>query len=84
VANNINGLSLVLPNLSHKAEYCRVMDRWKALESNIQPELMRRYSKRLGANVSLFQYDDINGILVLDFQYEFSKKSQVLLYESRN
>ena len=47
-----DGLSLVLPGAAHETEYCRVMDRWEALEKNIQPELMRRYSSKLGANVS--------------------------------
>ena len=28
------------------------MDRWETIEKNIQPELLRRYSKSLGANVS--------------------------------
>ena len=28
------------------------MDKWEAIEKNIQPELMRRYSSKLGANVS--------------------------------
>ena len=46
-----DNLTLELPNPGHEAEYCRVMDRWEALEKNIQPELMRRYSKKLGANV---------------------------------
>ena len=56
MANNINGLSLVIPNLSHETEYCRVMDKWEALETNIQPELMRRYSSRLDANVPFTQW----------------------------
>ncbi len=49
---NMDNFSLVIPNLSHEAEYSRVMDRWENFETNIQPELMRRYSKSLGANVS--------------------------------
>ncbi|KAI4453658.1 atp-binding cassette sub-family b [Holotrichia oblita] len=49
-------LSLVIPDLSHEAEYCRIMDRWEALETNIQPELMRRYSKKLGTNVSFARW----------------------------
>lgn len=49
---NPHALSLVIPNLSHEAEYARVMEKWEALEENIQPELLRRYSKKLGRNVS--------------------------------
>ena len=37
-----SGFALVLPEPSHAAEYTRVMDRWEAMEDNIQPELMRR------------------------------------------
>ena len=44
--------SLVLPDEIHKEAYIRMMDRWEAIEENIQPELLRRYSKSLGANVS--------------------------------
>lgn len=46
----------MIPDLRHKAEYCQVMDKWEALETNIQPELMRRYSERLGANVPFTQW----------------------------
>lgn len=49
---NMDALSLMLPNASHEAEYARVMDKWEALEDNIQPQLMRRYSSSAGANVS--------------------------------
>jgi len=45
-------LYLEIPNPSHEAAYCRMMDRWEALDENIQPELMRRYSSKLGANVT--------------------------------
>jgi predicted acetyltransferase len=51
-----DNLFLVIPNSSHETEYCRIMDRWEALETNIQPELMRRYSKKLGANVSFTKW----------------------------
>jgi predicted acetyltransferase len=54
--NSINELFLVIPDSSHEEEYCRVMDKWETLETNIQPELMRRYSKRLGANVPFSQW----------------------------
>lgn len=33
---------LEIPDLTHQAEYERVMGRWEQLEENIQPELMRR------------------------------------------
>lgn len=42
---------LEIPNASHEKEYVRMMDRWEALEDNIQPELLRRYSKSAGENV---------------------------------
>ncbi|MGI5900085.1 MAG: GNAT family N-acetyltransferase [Christensenellales bacterium] len=48
---DIAGFSLVIPDASHEAEYCRVMDRWEALETNIQPVLMRRYGKNPGETV---------------------------------
>ena len=49
---NTIGLSLIVPNAKHEKEYCRVMTKWEAIEPNMQPELMRRYSKKLGATVS--------------------------------
>ena len=49
--NYTNNLSLVIPNSNHEDEYNRIMDKWELLENNIQPELMRRYSKKLGANI---------------------------------
>jgi predicted acetyltransferase len=51
MADHLENLSLVIPNSSHEAEYGRVMDRWEALEQTIQPELMRRYSKKSGTNI---------------------------------
>ncbi len=48
---NHDSLTLIIPTLSHEAAYCRLMDRWEALEGNIQPELLRRYSKKTGTNV---------------------------------
>ena len=47
----LNNFFLTIPNLSHKSEYERTMDKWEKLESNIQPSLMRRYSERLNANI---------------------------------
>ena len=44
--------SLVVPDESHKETYIQMMDKWEAIEENIQPELLRRYSKSLGINVS--------------------------------
>ncbi|MCL2508748.1 MAG: GNAT family N-acetyltransferase [Oscillospiraceae bacterium] len=32
------------------------MDRWEALETNIQPELMRRFSSKLSTNVSFARF----------------------------
>jgi len=45
-------LSLVIPNASHEAAYIRVMEKWEDLETNIQPELMRRYGKNIDERVS--------------------------------
>lgn len=44
--------SLVLPNETYEKAYIQMMDKWETIEENIQPELLRRYSKSLGANVS--------------------------------
>ena len=44
--------SLVLPDKTHEEAYIQMMDKWEAVEKNIQPELLRRYSKSLGSNVS--------------------------------
>ena len=38
----MNTLVLEIPNITHQAEYERVMAKWEALEGNIQPELLRR------------------------------------------
>ena len=40
--DNLEPLMLEIPNQSHQREFERVMDKWEALEDNIQPELMRR------------------------------------------
>lgn len=53
-----NNFSLVIPDLSHEAEYNRIMDKWEALENNIQPELMRRFSKKLGSNIPFKKWLD--------------------------
>lgn len=44
--------SLVIPDETHEEAYIQMMDKWETIEENIQPELLRRYSKSLGANVS--------------------------------
>lgn len=44
--------SLVIPNATHEEAYIQMMDKWESIEKKIQPELLRRYSKSLGANVS--------------------------------
>lgn len=44
--------SLVIPDETYKEAYIQMMDKWESIEENIQPELLRRYSKSLGANVS--------------------------------
>ncbi|MBQ8575801.1 MAG: GNAT family N-acetyltransferase [Clostridia bacterium] len=48
--------SLVLPDETHKEAYIQMMDKWEVIEKNIQPELLRRYSKSLGANVSYWKW----------------------------
>lgn len=44
--------SLVIPDETYKEAYIQMIDKWEKIEENIQPELLRRYSKSLGANVS--------------------------------
>ena len=44
--------SLVLPDEIHEEAYIQMMDKWEAIEENIQPELLRRYSNSLGTKVS--------------------------------
>jgi predicted acetyltransferase len=38
--------SLVLPNLEHETEYCRIMALWETYIEKIQPPSMRRYSEK--------------------------------------
>lgn len=38
----MNTQVLEIPNITHQAEYERMMEKWEALEENIQPELLRR------------------------------------------
>lgn len=44
--------SLVIPDETYEEAYVQMMVKWESVEDNIQPELLRRYSKSLGANVS--------------------------------
>ncbi len=44
--------SLLIPDATYEEAYIQMMDKWESIEENIQPELLRRYSKSLGANVS--------------------------------
>ena len=48
--------SLVIPDETHKEAYIQMMDKWESVEDSIQPELLRRYSKSLGANVSYLKW----------------------------
>ena len=48
--------SLVLPDETHEEAYIQMMDKWESIEENIQPELLRRYSKSLVANVSYLKW----------------------------
>ncbi len=43
---------LVLPDESHERQYTQMMDKWEAVENDIQPQLLRRYSDSQGKNVS--------------------------------
>lgn len=45
-------LRLVKPTIEHKARYEEMMDEWEAFGGRINPGAMRRYSKKLGRNVS--------------------------------
>lgn len=47
---------LVIPDKSYELQYIKMMDKWEATEENIQPELLSRYSKSLGANVSYLKW----------------------------
>lgn len=48
---NAQNYRLVIPDESYEEQYTKMMDRWEAVEKNIQPELLRRYSKNLNSNV---------------------------------
>lgn len=49
---NIKNYKLVIPDETYEKQYTEMMDRWESIEDNIQPQLLRRYSKSLGENVS--------------------------------
>lgn len=44
--------SLVIPDATYEEAYIQMMDKWETIEKNIQHELLSRYSKNLGTNVS--------------------------------
>lgn len=49
---DIKNYKLVIPDETYEKQYTEMMDRWESIEDNIQPQLLRRYSKSLGENVS--------------------------------
>ena len=49
---DIKNYKLVIPDETYEKQYTEIMDRWESIEDNIQPQLLRRYSKSLGENVS--------------------------------
>ncbi|MBO5177243.1 MAG: HAD-IIB family hydrolase [Lachnospiraceae bacterium] len=48
----MDNLRLVQPVAEHKSRYEEMMDEWEAFGGRINPGAMRRYSKKLGRNVS--------------------------------
>ena len=49
---DIKNYKLVIPDETYEKQYTEMMDKWESIEDNIQPQLLRRYSKLLGENVS--------------------------------
>ena len=49
---DIKNYKLVIPDETYEKQYTAMMDKWESIEDNIQPQLLRRYSKSLGENVS--------------------------------
>ena len=47
---DIQNYKLVIPDKTYEHQYTEMMGRWESIEDNIQPELLRRYSKSLGRN----------------------------------
>lgn len=48
---HMQNLSLEVPDIRHEAEYIKMMERWEATGEKIAPQLLSRYSGRLGKNV---------------------------------
>ncbi len=48
---DIKNYKLVIPDETYENQYTEMMDNWESIEDNIQPQLLRRYSKSLGENV---------------------------------
>ena len=44
--DDIVELSLEIPNPTHEAEYCRIVDKWEMYKEKIQPPSMRRYGEK--------------------------------------
>ena len=49
---DIKNYKLVIPDETYEKQYTEMMDKWESIEDNIQPQLLRRYSKSFGENVS--------------------------------
>ena len=49
---DIKNYKFVIPDETYEKQYTEMMDKWESIEDNIQPQLLRRYSKSLGENVS--------------------------------
>ena len=47
---DIKNYKLVIPDETYEKQYTEMMDRWESIEDNIQPQLLRRYSKSFGKN----------------------------------
>jgi predicted acetyltransferase len=48
--------SLVIPDLTYKSEYCRVMDKWEEYNEKIQPPSMRRYGDKSHGDKKTFSF----------------------------
>ncbi len=49
---DIKNYKLVIPDETYEKQYPEMMDKWESIEENIQPQLLRRYSKSLCKNAS--------------------------------
>jgi len=65
-------LRLVKPTIEHKARYEEMMDEWEYFGGRINPGAMRRYSKKLGRNVSYEHW--------LEWMEEDRKETQSLYF----